>query len=46
VRAARESAAGRPVETTARRFEHLYLSLLGEACDSHRGAHVSDSQAA
>jgi glycosyltransferase involved in cell wall biosynthesis len=45
-RAARERAAGRPVETTARRYEQLYLSLLGEACDSRRGAQVSDSEAA
>ncbi|HZH32569.1 MAG TPA: glycosyltransferase [Pyrinomonadaceae bacterium] len=45
-RAARECAAGRPVETTARCYEQLYLSLLGEACDSHRGTRVSDSEAA
>jgi glycosyltransferase involved in cell wall biosynthesis len=46
VRAARECAAGRPVEATASSYEQLYLSLLGEACDSHRGTRVSDSEAA
>jgi glycosyltransferase involved in cell wall biosynthesis len=45
-RAARARTAGRPVETVARRYEQLYLSLLGEAHDSRRGAQVSDSEAA
>ena len=45
-RAARERAADRPVEATARRYEQLYMSLLGEECDSRRGARVSDGEAA
>jgi len=44
-RAARVSDAGLPVEETARLYEQLYLSLLGEACDSRGGARVSSSQA-
>jgi glycosyltransferase involved in cell wall biosynthesis len=45
-RAARARVAGRPVETTARCYEQLYLSLVGEACDARLGAQVSDSEAA
>lgn len=45
-RVARARATGRPVETTARRYEQLYLSLLGEAYDSCQDAQVSDSEAA
>ncbi len=45
-RAARARAAGRPVEMTSKRYEQLYLSLLGEARGSRPGAQVSDSEAA
>lgn len=45
-RAAQESVAGRPLKTTARLYEHLYLRLIGGA---HAPVHkkiVSDTEAA
>jgi glycosyltransferase involved in cell wall biosynthesis len=45
-RVARALAAGRPVEATARLYEQLYLSLLGEAQDECFAARVSDGEAA
>ncbi|MCA1567612.1 MAG: glycosyltransferase [Acidobacteria bacterium] len=45
-RTARGMTAGRPVETTARLYEKLYLSLRGEACDLSQGVRASDSEAA
>ena len=45
-RAARARAAGRPVGTTARLYEQLYLSVLGEARDAPLAAQVSDGEAA
>lgn len=44
--AARLMAAGRPVEETARLYEQMYLSLLGEACASDNEEPISDSEAA
>jgi glycosyltransferase involved in cell wall biosynthesis len=45
-RAARARTAGRPVEATARLYEQLYLSLLGEVRDARLEARVSDGEAA
>lgn len=45
-RAARARAARRPVETTARLYEQLYRSLVGEADDACLAGAVSDSEAA
>jgi glycosyltransferase involved in cell wall biosynthesis len=45
-RAARAKAAARPVEATARLYEHLYLSLLGGACGARPAVRVSDEEAA
>jgi glycosyltransferase involved in cell wall biosynthesis len=45
-RAARDKAAGWPVETMAQLYEQLYLSLLGEAREANREGLVSGSEAA
>lgn len=45
-RAARARAEGRPVETMARLYERLYLSLLGEECEARLADAVSDGEAA
>jgi glycosyltransferase involved in cell wall biosynthesis len=46
VRVARARAARRPVEATARLYEQLYLSLLGEAHDTCPAINLSDEEAA
>ncbi|HEX7317696.1 MAG TPA: glycosyltransferase [Pyrinomonadaceae bacterium] len=45
-RAARARVARRPVETTARLYEQLYSSLLGEERDACLASAVSDGEAA